>query len=387
MDLTKEQLSELICKHSERENGLQDLMEIMLESMMVSERREYLREEGLRGNKGNGYRPGRTYGMGRTLTFRIPRDRYGNFHPRILAVLREQEDECERLAGTLYTKGLTQEQVSEVFADIYGEHYSKASISRMLDYLREDVSQWLSRSLESYYPIVFIDCVHIKIHRKRSVDTEAFYVILAVKEDKTREVLGIYNKPTESATGWGEMLNDLYERGVGKVGLICADGLKGLEDVICEVFPGTKLQRCTTHLKRNIVSDVRNGDKGEVADDLRQVFRTGDRNYTVEKAWGEWQAFCEKWGKYYRGIRKRGQDPSYKAYFTYLNYDHRIQSMIYTTNWIERLQKDFRRVTRMRGAMPNEESVLLLMGKTAMDKKSYLRQVPRIDLDKTLFPD
>lgn len=92
-------------------------------------------------------------------------------------------------------------------------------------------------------------------------------------------------------------------------------------------------------------------------------------------------------GKYYRSIRKRGQDPSYKAYFTYLNYDHRIQSMIYTTNWIVRLQKDFRRVTRMHGAMPNEESVLLLMGKTAMDKKSYLRQVPRIDLDKTMFPD
>ena len=183
------------------------------------------------------------------------------------------------------------------------------------------------------------------------------------------------------------MLNDLYERGVGKIGLVCADGLKGLEDVISEVFPGTKLQRCTTHLKRNIISDVRNGDKGEVAEDLRQVFRTGDRNYTVEQAWGEWQQFCSKWGKHYRGIKRRGEDASYKAYFTYLNYDHRIQSMIYTTNWIERLQKDFRRVTRMRGAMPNEESVILLMGKTAMDKKSYLRQVPRIDLDKVLFPD
>lgn len=158
--------------------------------------------------------------MGRTLTFRIPRDRYGNFHPLILAVLRDWEDGCERLAGTLYTKGLTQEQVGEVFADIYGERYSKASISRMLEYLREDVSKWPSRSLELYYPIAFIDCVHIKLNRKRSVDTEAFYVILVVKEDKTREVLGIYSKPTESATCWGEMLNDLYERGVGKVGLI-----------------------------------------------------------------------------------------------------------------------------------------------------------------------
>ena len=142
---------------------------------------------------------------------------------------------------------------------------------------------------------MFIDCVHIKIHRKRSVDTEAFYVVLAVREDKTREVLGIFNKPTESALGWGEMLKDLYGRGVGRIGLICADGLKGLEDVISEVFPGTKLQRCTTHLKRNIIShlkrniisDVRNGDKGDVAEDLRQVFRTGDRNYTVEQAWGE----------------------------------------------------------------------------------------------------
>ena len=289
MEFTKEQLSELICKHTEKENGLQDLMEIMLESLMVSERREYLQEEGLAGNKCNGYRPGRTYGHGRTLTFRIPRDRYGNFHPRILAILRDQEEECERLAGTLYTKGLTQEQVGEVFNDIYGEHYSKASISCMLDYLRKDVTEWLERSLESYYPVVFIDCVHIKIHRKRSVDTEAFYVVLAVKEDKTREVLGIFNKPTESTLGWGEMLNDLRERGVCRIGLICADGLRGLEDVISEVFPGTKLQRCTTHLKRNIISDVRNGDKGDVAEDLRQVFRTGDRNYTVEQAWSEWQ--------------------------------------------------------------------------------------------------
>lgn len=186
MVLTKEQLSELICKHSERENGLQDLLEILLESMMVSERREYLRENSASGNKCNGFRPGHSYGHGRTLTFRIPRDRYGNFHPRILAILRHQEDECERLAGTLYTKGLTQEQVGEVFQDIYGEHYSKASISRMLDYLREDVSQWLTRSLEAYYPIVFIDCVHMKIHRRRSVETEALWYLPCVKTSGAR---------------------------------------------------------------------------------------------------------------------------------------------------------------------------------------------------------
>ena len=165
MEFTKEQFSELICKHTEKENGLQDLIEIMLESLMVSERREYLQEEGLAGNKCNGYRPGRSYGHGRTLTFRIPRDRYGNFHPRILAILRDQEDECERLAGTLYTKGLTQEQVGEVFADIYGEHYSKASISRMLDYLRKDVTEWLERSLEMIASDQMYHSYHFEMYR------------------------------------------------------------------------------------------------------------------------------------------------------------------------------------------------------------------------------
>ena len=131
-------------------------------------------------------------------------------------------------------------------------------------------------------------------------------LVLAVREDKRREVLGIFNKPTESALGWGEMLTELQERGVRKIGLVCADGLKGLEDVISTVFPGTPLQRCTTHLKRNLLSYVRNGDKGELAEDLRQVFRAEDRSYTVERAWEQWRALCEKWGQDYRSFRRRG---------------------------------------------------------------------------------
>ena len=282
MVLTKEQLSEFMCKHAEKENGLHDLIEIMLESMMVAERGEYLR--GIDdGNKGNGYRLGHTYGHGRRLEFRIPRDRYGNFHPQILAILRNQEEECEKLAGTLYTKGLTQSQVGEVFDEIYGEHYSKASISRMIEYVRKDVSEWLERPLDSYYPVVFIDCVYIKVHRRKSVASESFYVVLGVTEDGTREVLGIFNRPAESAQGWGEMLEDLRERGVKRVGLVVADGLSGLDKVISMVFPSTPLQRCTTHLKRGMLGKVRHGDKRDLADDMRSVFRTGDCSYTVEQ--------------------------------------------------------------------------------------------------------
>ena len=385
MDLTKLQLSELMCKHAAKGNGLHDLMEIMLESMMVAERGEFLADNP--GNKGNGYRPGRTYGQGRKLEFLIPRDRYGNFHPQILAILRDQEEESDRLAGVLYTKGLTQEQVSDVFDQIYGQHYSKSSISRMVECVRTQVNEWLERGLEEYYPVVFVDCVHIKIHRKRSVSTEAFYVALAVTEEGTREVLGIFNMPQESATGWEDIFDRLKERGVQRVGLMVADGIKGLDTVIGEKFPGTQLQRCVTHLKRNMFAKVRHGDKAALAADLRDIFRTGQRDYTVETAWTKWQEMCDKWGKDYRAIKLLRNSADYKAYMTYLNYAPEIQAMIYTTNWIERLNRDFRRVTRMRTEMPNEESVLTLMGSVAMDHKAFDRALPNITVDKALFPD
>lgn len=385
MDLTKVQISELIRKHAERKNGLQDLMEIMLEEMMLAERGEFLRENP--SDKGNGYRPGHSYGHGRRLEFRIPRDRYGSFHPRILAILRDQEEECDRLAGVLYTKGLTQEQVSEVFGQVYGQDYSKSSISRMAGYVRRQVSEWLGRSLEAYYPVLFVDCVHIKVHRKRSVSTEAFYVALAVTEEGRREVLGIWNMPTESATGWEVQFGALRERGLRRVGLMVADGISGLDAVVGKMFPGTPLQRCVTHLKRNMIARVRQDDKAALADDLRDVFRTGQRGYTVEDAWAAWQRMCDRWGKDYRSIRMMRDNAGYKACMTYLNYAPEIQSMIYTTNWIERLNRDFRRVTRMRTAMPNEESVLTLMGSVAMDHKAFERALPRIRSDKSLFPD
>ena len=275
MDLTKEQLSELICKHSERENGLQDLLEILLESMMVSERREYLRENSASGNKCNGFRPGHSYGHGRTLTFRIPRDRMGIF---ILGAWRSFA--IRRMNANVLSERFTR----KVLRRNRSVRYSRISMASTTA-RRAFCECWTTLlSLEAYYPIVFIDCGHMRIHRKRNVETGAFCVVLTVREGKRREVLGIFNKPTESALGWGEMLTELHERGVRKIGLVCADGLKGLEDVISAIFPGTPLQRCTTHLKRNLLSCVRNGDKGELAEDLRQLFRTGDRSYTVERA-------------------------------------------------------------------------------------------------------
>ena len=319
---------------------------------MVAERSEFLQENPY--NKGNGYRLGHTYGQGRKLEFRIPHDRYGNFHPQILAILRNQEEECDRLAGILYTKGLAQEQVCDVFDQIYGQHYSKSSISRMVESIRTQVGAWLERGLESYYPVVFVDCVHIKIHRNRSVSSEAFYVALAVTEEGRREVLGIFNIPTGNAAGWSEIFDTLKYRGVERIGLMVADGIKGLDNVVGEKFPDTPLQRCVTHLKRNMFAKVSHGDKGALAADLRDIFRTGQRDYTIEAAWAKWQEMCDRWGKDCRTFKLMRNNADYKAYMLYLNYAPEIQSMIYTTNWIGRLNRDFRRVTKMRIAMPTK---------------------------------
>lgn len=166
-----------------------------------------------------------------------------------------------------------------------------------------------------------------------------------------------------------------------------ADGLKSLEYALGEAFPGTSLQKCVTHMKRNMFNRVRHGDKGELANDLRSVFRTGDASYSPEQGWNAWQALCRKWGKHYRSIGVMGTDPLCRYYFTYLNYDPMIQSMIFTINWIERLNRDFRRVLRMCGAMPDEESVIVLMAKTAMDKFIYYTALTYIDHDEKLFPN
>jgi putative transposase len=381
--LTKVQLQACLKQHVEKENGINDIMEIMLEAMMVAERKEFLRSKD-DGNKANGFRPGKSYGNGRILEFRVPRDRHGEFKPLLLAMLRSQEEECERLVGSLYTKGLTQSQVSEVFEQIYGAQYSKTSISRMLDGIREEVDQWMKRPLEKYYPLILIDAIHVKVRREDHVSMEAFYVVLGVTEERHREVLAIMDLPQESATGWKMLLHQICDRGVKKVGLMIADGLKGLDFALSEVFPGTPLQRCVTHLKRNLFAKVQKIHRSELADDLRDVFRTSDSSDDPEKGWTRWNQMCEKWGAKYKSFKLMKDNLDYRDYFTYLAYDYRVRGMIYTTNWIERLQRDFRRVLRMRGAIPGE-SVKVLMGKVAIDKSSYKRAIPKLNYEKQFF--
>lgn len=244
------------------------------------------------------------------------------------------------------------------------------------------MAQWNARPLEARYPVIFIDALWVNV-RRGSVAKEAFYVVLGVKEDRTREVLAISHQPTESATGWAMLLEELHERGVQEVGLVVADGLKGLQQAVARSYPESGFQLCATHVKRRLLSRVRTEDKPLLAEDLRYVFATDRRDDTPEKGW---QAVCEKWRGKYRRFATLKTEPRYRASFTYLNYEARMRSMIYTTNWIERLNKDFRRVLKARNSMPDEDSVITLLGHVAMNKRCYQRKVPKLKYDPTLFP-
>lgn len=267
MNITKVQLSTLIYNHINEENGgLNEVLEMTLNAIMKAERTEEL--TGQPGNKANGYRPGKVYGNGKLLELRIPRDRNGQFYPKMLALLRSQQAETDRLVSALYGKVLTQREVGEVFDDLYGRHYSSSSIGRMIEWMRRDVADWLSRDLEEYYPIIYVDALHVKVRRK-SVDQEAFYVVLAVTPQGRREVIAIDSLPTESASGWEMLFSELKKRGLERVGLVVADGLSGLDRAVARQWPQAGHQQCVTHLKRRLLARVRSEDREELAEDLR----------------------------------------------------------------------------------------------------------------------
>ncbi len=382
LHFTQDQIKKILLDVAKEEGGLMQIFKLSLETLMKAEREFHNQAYG---DVSNGFRYRKTYGQGKIMELRVPRSRYGQFYPVLLGVLRDQEEECRRLAFGLYGAGLTTEQVGKLFGEIYGRTYSSSQISRMFEYVRKEVQVWLERKLDAYYPIILIDGTFIATRRADSVSKECYYTVLGVKADRTREVLSIVNMPTESASGWESVLEDIFLRGVKEVGLFISDGINGIEDVIGKYYPKAKLQLCTVHLERNIQKHVRPKDKAQVTEEFRKIFRTGDSGYTKAGAMRDWQAFVRKWEKHYPVLSRIGKGHRMEWYFTYLEYDWRIQSMIYTTNWIERLNRDYKRTTRMRGALPDVRSAILLLGYVAMTRTAYQRKIPKLNYENHLF--
>ena len=234
MEFTPEQITEIISEITNGEQGFQGLVKQGLESLMHSERAVH---NAAHNDVSNGYRDRRVCYDRKVFELRVPRSRNSNFYPMLLGVLKDQEEEAQKLVSSLYCSGLTTEQVGKIYEQFYGKHYSKSQVSRLLNTAREDVNAWLGRKLEKRYPILYIDATYVLTRRDESVSNEAYYTVLGVKEDRTREVLTVVNFPTESATNWKDVFEGLKERGVAVVDLLVCDGLSGIENTLADTFP------------------------------------------------------------------------------------------------------------------------------------------------------
>jgi transposase-like protein len=373
LKLTKEQMQSVINSYLNEENSLNDLFSMLVNGLMYSERKEFLGQYGP-GNKGNGYRTVQRAGIGTGLSLSVPRDRLGVFKPVILGILDKQEEQIKELCFTLYGKGLTTRQIGSVIDDIYGQHYSKSSISRITDEFSDIIMSWLNKTLSSHYLVVFIDAIHQPV-RRDVVSTEAFYVILGLKPDYTREVLAIVNLPQESASGWLDVLNDIKSRGVSQVDLFVFDDLTGLDNAISIVF-NSKRQKCMLHFQRNLGKYLRVNDRKQFFEQLKPIVNPDNISMSKHAATEKFRIFADQWGEKYAYFKRLSKKQDLELHFTYFDYDYRIRRMIYTTNWIERLNKSFRRTTKIRNALPSPKSALILLGYCAMEMEQNIYKYP-----------
>lgn len=376
MNLTKKQIQEELSKFLDKKNGLNDVLQMMLNAMMLSERKAFLEEDTSLDNKANGYRLGKVFGYGTQIELKIPRDRQSEFMPVILALFRDQEKHLKEISFDLYGKGLTTREIKEVVEIIYGKKYSKSAISSINVSFEQQMRDWRERTLDEHYLALYIDAIRVDVRRSGKYDKEAFYIIMGLKEDYTREIIAIVNLPNESATGWKMVINNLKSRGLKTVGIIISDGLTGLDNIIVEELKGTPHQKCIVHLQRNLQAMVRQTDKKILAEDIRYLLSPDDVNYTIRDVPQRIEEIAEKWESKYKSLAKYLRTFEWQPYFIYLNYNVKIRRMLYTTNWIERFNKSARRTLKIRGAFPSEESVLILITSVAKEKTNKKYKYP-----------
>lgn len=360
--------------HYDKKSAVEKIVRTVFESILYSERAEFLKNSPVK-NKGNGSYERLARSVNKYFKLRIPRDRLSLFKPVFLEALNEQESQMQDLAFMLYTKGLTTADIKQVFSDIYDKKMSTSSISNITKEFTEQRKAWQNRQLKEEYYFIYIDAISIAV-RRESVQKEAFYIVLGLRKDFKRDILGVYNIPVETSEGWRDVLQDLKHRGVKKCLMFVADGLIGLKNVVHQEFPLSKLQRCLVHKIRNILLRARRDDKKQLADDFRKVFQLENSNYTIEKGKKELNIFLNKWSKKYPHIIRQFENFDIENYFAYLNFPASIQRMIYTTNWIERLNKGVRRTQKIRNSFPNPESALNLIGAYLMDFEKRVYKFP-----------
>ncbi len=357
--------------HYDKEKAIENIVKVVFETIFKSERTEYLKIHKNTNNKGNGYYPRLLKSINHYFKLKIPRDRLSLFKPVFLEVLNNRERDIQDLAFNLYVKGLSTRDISDIFEETYHKKLSRTSISNITKKFQQERELWQTRPIESEYYIIYIDALYIPV-RRDTVEKEAFYTVMGLRKDLKREILGVYNIPTESASGWRSVIQDLKYRGLKKVLLVVADGITGLKSIIKIELPTTKLQTCLVHKIRSIMLRARTRDKKELANDFKKVFKLEDPTYTIKQGKRNLKKYIDKWRKKYPGMCRKFNNNDLENYFAYLEFPYQIHRMIYTTNWIEKLHNLIRSTQKNRLSFPNPDSALNLVCAYIMDKEMKL---------------
>lgn len=283
------------------------------------------------------------------LNLAIPRDRNGEFSQQTLPAYKRSNDSLETTIIQLFQKGITMSEISELIEKIYGHYYTPQTISNITQIVSEDVVAFKERSLESQYSIIFMDATHIPLKRQ-TVSKKAVYIVIGIRLDGTKEVLGFSIAPTGSSYVWKEILQDLKDRGLEEVLLVATDGLSGINDSIHSIYPNAQFQQCCVHISRNIAHKVRVSDRQEVCNDFKLVYQAASK----EEAMNQISFMIDKWKKQYPRVVKLLMNP---AILTFYNFPPSIRRTIYSTNLIEGFNKQLKKYTKRKEQFPNEESL------------------------------
>jgi len=319
-----------------------------LEGLMVLEREEYLKQADGKKDAGNGsyirnFKSLRT----NSLQISIPRTRSGQFKPLMLELIHQQKEQLHELALLLYRKGLSSRDVSDVMAQYFGESISRDTVNNLAESFHAIRKNWEANQLDAYYKVIYCDALYTSLKRGNSYSKEAVHVIYGVKEDNTRELLLLEVNPTESSSVWEEYLIKLKLRGIEQVDLIVADGLVGFADVAKKHFIEADVQRCVVHLQRGLLNKIRPREKQAFGYDIKRAFNNFEKESSREKAVEKLENVVKEWSSSYPNLLDKLADEAFiRDYLTYIDYPVEVRRMIYTTNSIENLNRQIRKVTK-----------------------------------------
>ena len=334
----------------------------LIERVLAEELSEYLgypagqAPPGGVGNSRNGGTPKTVLTGNGPVGIDTPRDRQGRFEPELVAKGQRRLAGIDEKIVALYAGGMTTREIETYIGDLYGPGVSRETVSRVTAGVLADAKAWQTRPLEAIYPIVYLDALVIKIRDGQAVRNFACYLAIGVNLEGDRDVLGIWFQRTEGAKFWLQVLTDLKTRGVHDVLVCCVDGLTGFPEAIEAVFPQTWVQTCLVHAVRAALRFVPYKDKRAVAGDLKKIYTAADR----DSAWDQLEAFAEKWDAKYPMISASWTE-NWERIVPFLAFPPELRRAVYTTNTIESLNRQIRKIIKTRGSFPDEDSARKLL--------------------------